>query len=286
MAFARYGLVQWTVGLSLPPDTLAARALPTADAMSAVCASSWGGRALALGGAVGILTTSNAFFLGASRLLFAMARGEILPTAFPPLYPRYRSPAAVLVPLTAITAVAPFVRTPALPWLVDPRSLATVVTYLLVAAALLLIPRRHPDLLRPYPPPPRDPSPSSPCRPRCASSCSTCQAARRRSCGRTNGPSSSCAHPAAWHSEPRPGPPRRRPRPRPAGAADFGPPSPSPLTPRPPVPTPTLHSTAIPPSALSPVSSPPPLSTPTPPLDDPPRSWYHSPHVRNPPQFP
>ncbi len=150
MAFVWYGLVQWTVGLSLPPDTLAARALPTADAMSAVWGSPWGGRALVLGGAVGILTSWNAFFLGASRLLFAMARGGMLPPAFARLHPRYGSPAAVVVLLTAVTAVAPFFGRPALVWLVDAGSLATVVAYLLVASAFLLIRRRHPELPRPY----------------------------------------------------------------------------------------------------------------------------------------
>ena len=150
MAFVWYGLVQWTVGLSLPPDTLAARALPTADAMSAVWGSPWGGRVLVLGGAVGILTSWNAFFLGASRLLFAMARGGMLPAAFARLHPRYGSPAAVVVVLTAITAVAPFFGRPALVWLVDAGSLATVVAYLLVAAAFLVIRRRHPGLPRPY----------------------------------------------------------------------------------------------------------------------------------------
>ena len=150
MAFVWYGLVQWTVGLSLDPATLADRTLPTADAMSAVWGSPWGGRVLVLGGAVGILTSWNAFFLGASRLLFAMARGGMLPAAFARLHPRYGSPTAVVVVLTAITAIAPFFGRPALVWLVDAGSLATVVAYLLVAVSFLVIRRRHPGLPRPY----------------------------------------------------------------------------------------------------------------------------------------
>ena len=150
MAFVWYGLVQWTVGLSLDPATLTDRALPTADAMSAVWGSPWGGRVLVLGGAVGILTSWNAFFLGASRLLFAMARGGMLPPVFARLHPRYGSPAAVVVVLTAITAIAPFFGRPALVWLVDAGSLATVVAYLLVAVSFLVIRRRHPGLPRPY----------------------------------------------------------------------------------------------------------------------------------------
>ena len=150
MALGWYGLVQWTVGLSLDPATLAGRTLPTADAMTAVYGSPWAGRVLVVGGAFGILTSWNAFFLGASRLLFAMARGGMLPAVFARLHPRHGSPVAVVVVLTGITVVAPFFGRPALVWLVDAGSLATVVAYLLVAAAFLIIRRRHPELPRPY----------------------------------------------------------------------------------------------------------------------------------------
>ena len=150
MALGWYALVQWTVGLSLDPATLDGRALPTADAMSAVYGSPWAGRVLVMGGAFGILTSWNAFFLGASRLVFAMARGGMLPAVFTRLHPRHGSPVAVIVLLTAISALAPFFGRPALVWLVDAGSLATVVAYLLVAASFLLIRRRHPDLPRPY----------------------------------------------------------------------------------------------------------------------------------------
>ncbi len=156
MALGWYGLVQWSVGLSLPLEGLADRALPTADAMSVVYGSPWAGRVLVIGGLLGIATSWNAFFIGASRLLFAMARGGMLPPVFARLHPRYESPVAVVVVLTAITAVAPFFGRPALVWLVDAGSLATVVAYLLVAISFLVIRRRYPHLPRPY----RTPAPA------------------------------------------------------------------------------------------------------------------------------
>ena len=150
VALGWYGLVQWTVGLWLAPGTLADRALPTVDAMSAVYGSPWAGRVLVVGGLLGIVTSWNAFFIGASRLLFAMARGGMLPAVLVRLHPRYESPVGVVVVLTAVMAVAPWFGRPALVWLVDAGSLATVVAYFLVAVSFLLIRRRHPDLPRPY----------------------------------------------------------------------------------------------------------------------------------------
>ena len=114
VALGWYCLVQWTVGLSLPHGTLADRALPTADAMTAVYGSRWAGRLLVMGGLLGIVTSWNAFFIGASRLLFAMARGGMLPAVFSRLHPRYESPVAVVLVLTAAMALAPFFGRPAL----------------------------------------------------------------------------------------------------------------------------------------------------------------------------
>jgi amino acid transporter len=150
LAVLWYVLVQWTVGLTLDARALAGRQLPTADAMSAVYGSAWGGRVLVYGGLMGILTSWNAFFIGASRLVFAMARGGMLPSAFARLHPRYESPVAAVALVTALSLAAPFFGRQALVWLADAGSLAAVVGYFLVAVAFLRMRRRYPDLPRPY----------------------------------------------------------------------------------------------------------------------------------------
>jgi amino acid transporter len=150
IALGWYALVQWTVGLTLPHQGLTDRQLPTADAMAAVYGTPWGGRALVFGGLMGIITSWNAFVIGASRLLFAMARGAMLPQVFTKLHPRFQSPVAVILLITCCTAVAPFFGRPALVWLVDAGSLAVVVAYVLVAVSFLNIRRRFPNLARPY----------------------------------------------------------------------------------------------------------------------------------------
>ena len=52
--------------------------------------------------------------------------------------------------------MAPFFGRPALVWLTDAGSLATVVAYLLVAVSFIVIRRRYPGLRRPY----RTPAPT------------------------------------------------------------------------------------------------------------------------------
>ncbi len=142
--------IQWTVGLTLDRDSLAVAELATADAMSKVYGSAWGGRVLVFGGLMGILTSWNAFFIGASRLMFAMSRGGMLPEVFSRLHPKYESPVYVIVLLTGITILAPLFGRSALVWLVNAGSLAAVVGYLLVAVSFGRVRKHYLDLKRPY----------------------------------------------------------------------------------------------------------------------------------------
>ncbi len=105
---------------------------------------------MVFGGVLGIITSWNAFVIGSSRLLFAMSRGGMLREVFSRLHPKYESPVAVIVLITAITAAAPFFGRHALVWLVDAGGLAVVVGYFLVTVSFLRIRATHPDLPRPY----------------------------------------------------------------------------------------------------------------------------------------
>jgi amino acid transporter len=150
IALLWYVGIQWTVGLTLDRESLAVTELATADAMSRVYDSAWGGRVLVFGGLMGIFTSWNAFFIGASRLMFAMSRGGMLPAVFSRLHPKYESPVHVISLLTAITILAPLFGRSALVWMVNAGSLAAVVGYLLVAISFGRIRKRYPNLKRPY----------------------------------------------------------------------------------------------------------------------------------------
>jgi basic amino acid/polyamine antiporter, APA family len=149
VALAWYVLVQWTVGFNLGPGERGGQ-LATADAMANVYGGAWAGRVLVFGGILGIITSWNAFFIGSTRILFAMSRGGMLPPLFSRLHPRYESPVAAIVLVTALSMLAPFFGRPVLVWIVDAGSFAAVTAYLLVAISFLRIHRRYPDLERPY----------------------------------------------------------------------------------------------------------------------------------------
>lgn len=150
MATVWYLLVQWGVGLGLPPVLHQASELPTADAAGHVFGSPWAGTLLVIGGLMGILTSWNAFFVGATRLLFGMGRAGMLPKPFGTLHPRHQTPAFGILFITACALAAPFLGRSALVWVANAASLGVVVAYFLVSVSFVLLRKQEPEMPRPY----------------------------------------------------------------------------------------------------------------------------------------
>ncbi|MGY1712007.1 APC family permease [Geodermatophilus sp. SYSU D00758] len=150
MAVAWYVLIMLTVGSSLPAAELAGSELAAADGMAALWGSDLMGNVLVLGGIAGILTSWNGFLIGASRLLFAMARSGMLPAWFGRLHPRYRTPGNALLFIGGLSVLAPFFGRPALVWMVDAGGLSIVIAYVMVALSFVVLRRREPAMERPF----------------------------------------------------------------------------------------------------------------------------------------
>lgn len=148
VAILWYAMVIVAVAALAGPETLHAARLASADA----AALAWGpaGSALLVGGGIaGIVTSWNAFVIGGSRALWAMADSGMLPAALGRLHPRYRTPWVAIVLIGIAAALAPFFGRPILVWIVDASSFGMIVAYLLVCVSFVILRRRAPDLPRP-----------------------------------------------------------------------------------------------------------------------------------------
>lgn len=148
MATAFYVAIIITTGLALPASEMQDFDLVTAEAMAALSGEFWGNLVVA-GGLAGLLTSWNAFLIGASRLMWAMANSGMLPAWFAKLHPQHRTPVNALLFIGAICAVAPFFGEVMMGWLVDSSSVSIVITYLLVSAVFIVLRRREPEMERP-----------------------------------------------------------------------------------------------------------------------------------------
>ncbi len=150
LAVTWYVLIILAVSMGLPADSRAASELPTADATVAVFAGAWAGKMLVIAGIGGILTSWNAFLIGGSRAIYALAKAGQLPAALGHLHPRFNTPHRAILLIGTLSVCAPLFGRPALVWLVDAGGLGIVIAYAFVAASFLVLRRREPDMVRPY----------------------------------------------------------------------------------------------------------------------------------------
>lgn len=79
---------------------------------------------------MGIFTGLNGFIMSTSRLMFAMARAKILPSAFGKLHPKHKTPHVAIIFTILISAVAPWFGRESLIWVVDMSSIGVSIAYL------------------------------------------------------------------------------------------------------------------------------------------------------------
>jgi len=148
MALAWYVLIILAVALLVPASGFGA-ALVTADAAR----TAWGAvgaNLLVLGGVGGIITSWNAFLVGGSRAVYAMAQHGMLPAWLGRLHPKYQTPSNAILTIGLMSMAAPLFGRVLLVWIVDAGSFAVVVAYLLVAISFLQLRKKQPDMPRPF----------------------------------------------------------------------------------------------------------------------------------------
>lgn len=150
LAVVWYMLIIFATSLMLDTAALDETELATADALAAVVGAGWGGNLLVFAGICGILTSWNAFFIGGSRAIYAMAHSGMLPSFLAKLHPVHRTPVNAILLIGVFSALAPFFGRSALVWLVDAGGLGIVIAYVLVAVSFLILRKREPEMVRPY----------------------------------------------------------------------------------------------------------------------------------------
>lgn len=145
-----YIAVAYSVGKTLPFLQAQQSTLPTADAMVNAWQGKWAGIVLICAGILAILTSWNAFLIGGSRLIYAMAQARMLPQSLGYLHPRYQTPVNAILLLGGLAAIAPLFGRKMLVWVVDAGGPGIVTAYLLVAVSFLLLRQREPNMQRPF----------------------------------------------------------------------------------------------------------------------------------------
>jgi amino acid transporter len=107
-----YVMVILTTSSAMPVSELVKTDIATADAVGAMFGSDIMAKVLIAGGIAGILTSWNSLLLGASRLMFSLARSGMLPSWFGKLHSRYGTPYNALLFIGALSFLAGGFRRP------------------------------------------------------------------------------------------------------------------------------------------------------------------------------
>lgn len=150
LAVLWYGLISFSVALSMPRADIAASSMATGDAAATLWGHPSAGALLVLGGVAGILTSWNAFVIGASRLLFALAESGMVPAVFGRLHPRFHTPYVGIIAIGLLSCLAPLFGRTVLVWLINAGGFATIVAYFFVPIAFLALRRNEPEMNRPF----------------------------------------------------------------------------------------------------------------------------------------
>jgi amino acid transporter len=145
-----YVLIAFAVGLGLTSEQQASSEMATADAARALWQQPWAGTLLVLGGIGGILTSWNAFIVGGSRVLYALAHSGHVPTVFGKLHPTYKTPWVGIATIGFLSMIAPLFGKTILVWLINSGSFATTIAFLFVAISFLVLRHREPEMPRPF----------------------------------------------------------------------------------------------------------------------------------------
>ena len=149
MGVAWYSLIILGVGLMLDPEGYESIELAAANANSMIYGN-FGRFTMLSAGLAGIITSWNAFIVGGSRAIYALARARLLPAIFAELHPIYRSPKNAIILIGVLSTFGPFFGRPVLVWLVNAGGLGIIIAYAMVALSFLVLRRREPDLPRPF----------------------------------------------------------------------------------------------------------------------------------------
>ena len=150
MAAIWYMLMIISISFAAPPDIRHAAGIPVAESFAYTMGHPFFGKFMIVTAMCGILTSWNGFFIGTSRVLFAMGRAKQIPAVFGMVHPKYKTPTAAILLVGLFTCVAPICGRAALVWFVDAAAFGTVVAYFMVSFSFLALRKNEPNIERPY----------------------------------------------------------------------------------------------------------------------------------------
>ncbi|MDG1988241.1 MAG: APC family permease, partial [Halieaceae bacterium] len=145
-----YASVILATALAAPRDVLVNAEMGVASAIEYAFNSFWMGKLVLFTGLLGLLTTWNAVFFSAARVLFALGRARLIYPSFSNTHPKYGSPHVAVLTVGLLCIGGCLAGRPALIIAINTAALSFSLVYLLACCAFMRLRQRSPELKRPY----------------------------------------------------------------------------------------------------------------------------------------
>ena len=144
-AAAFYSLLILSSSMSLSWTKLLDFELPAAGAFNAAFNSPLLANTVLVAGLCGLLSTWNTAYMAASRVLFALGRAHIIPTAFGTSHPRYRTPAKAILFVCVAGFLAALLGKSMLVPIINALSTSFAFAFFISCYGLIRLRRRQPE---------------------------------------------------------------------------------------------------------------------------------------------
>jgi len=143
-AWAFYCLVLLSMTLVLPREQLLSHPLPTAAAFQAAFDSPSIGNLVLFAALLGLISTWNALFFSATRVLFVLAEGGFVSAAFRTVHPRHATPTVAIVTVGVLIPLCALLGKAVIGPLLSLFSIVMAGIYATVCLGVILLRRRTP----------------------------------------------------------------------------------------------------------------------------------------------
>lgn len=151
MAVTFYVLVIFAVSFLMTEDQMSSSVLATADAMKIGFGNSdLAAKILIIAGLSGIISSWNAFLMGGSRAMYALAQAKMLPAFLGKVHPKYKTPSNAILLIGMCSVIAPLFGKSMMGWLVNAGSFGIVTAYAMVCISFVVLRKKEPEMERPY----------------------------------------------------------------------------------------------------------------------------------------
>ena len=145
-----YVLIILAVSMSMPWTVSSTLPMTTSAVFEHAFGYAWAAKLVIFTALLGLISTLNGMYIAASRLLFSLGRGGLLPHWFAVVHPVHHTPKNAMLFVGAISLAGPFVGKSALTPIVNCSSFVFTIALAMTCLAAIRLRKTAPDLERPY----------------------------------------------------------------------------------------------------------------------------------------